>query len=146
MLREAIKYSLKVWLTSVLVSPIIYFIIDFYQQTGRHYAMVDSIEWALPFYLLFVIIEAILSAVIWVVFAAMIGITLELVRVEQWLKPIMCLWGVSLNIGTFLLFARPRLNDPSDMGFILMVSNTAIVGWSCWFYNLKAKKTIEHEL
>ena len=140
MFWKALAYSIRVWATSVLVSPIIYCIIGFYRRPEGHQAVMDSIEMAIPFYLLFIIIETALSSVTWVVFTAIIWLVLDIITAEVWLKPIIFLSGMLLTIATFVLIFKTDLTHTDDFFFIMMLCNSTTIAWACWFYDLKTKE------
>ena len=138
MFWKALAYSIKVWTTSVLVSPICYFIINIYQEPDRHYLTADSIGGGVVWYLVFIILETIFSSVTWVVFTVIIWIALETVTAEVWLKSITFLSGMFLTIAIFAVILPIDLTHPDEIFSTMMWCNAATIGWDCWFYQLKA--------
>ena len=139
MFSKAINYSFRVWVTSVLVSPIIYLPVSFYRQS-EPLKLVDAIEGAIPIYMLFVVLETALSSVTYLVFAAMVWLAVATIRHDLWLKSVTFSIGVMLSIGNYVLICRSELADSDYMFFTMMLCNTATIGWACWFYDLKPKE------
>jgi hypothetical protein len=137
------KYSLKVWLTSVVVAPVIMLICNYAvtsaQQAPRYYSDPD-----LSFgYSAFVIFGGIFSVPTYIFFYLFIKITvnysLSIVRI----KSIISVLGVALTVGTFELFFSSLSKGPKDEFFYLMVGNCLCIGWFSWFYKLIADEKIK---
>jgi hypothetical protein len=134
---RSFRYTLKVWLTSVAIAPIMYLFITFYlvknQGSISQGSFVENVsQW--PF---FSIMEMIFSIPTWLVFFFIILMTtrsgVELVT----MRLISCLSGISLTVISFWLVFFRGLFDPSDVLFCLMLCNCFCIGWGALYYNLE---------
>jgi len=116
MTYRALNYSLKVWLTSVLIAPIMLFmflVIETYLQPSTHGLTYSNTGWYLTFWG-FVEVSIIFNIT-------------PLLR-----KLLIFLIGVSLSIGTSALLQSPFIID--DFFFVAMICNTICIGLGCWLY------------
>jgi hypothetical protein len=128
----SLRYSLRVWLTSVLLAPLIYIIVQWVLSSNRFDP--DSV---LGFYPIIVFFELIFSFVTWLIFWGITELTAIFLMKKSLRKWLMFIAGISLTAGTFLLFSLP-VNSFSfnDISFDLMLSNCFCIGIGSWYFRL----------
>ena len=126
-------YSLKVWLTSVLLAPIFYLIImnlkDFggTQQTG---AVGET-------YFLLIIFGFVFSFVTWFIFFILIMLISSYAPNEITARLIICVTGIVLVLATFMLtIFNYRLINDGDFIY-LVAANCICIGAGSWIYKFK---------
>lgn len=130
-----LKFSLKVWLTSVIVAPGLYTGIEAYIDSLNN--TYSQIYFNLIIYMFMVRLEFILSFIIWLMFWA---ITEAIIYcnphndVKRWLIFIV---AILLAILPFIvLVGLPLLINPGSDMFIPMLANVFCIGCGCWMYRL----------
>ena len=137
----SLRYSLRVWLSSVMVAPLIYIIIQSY--TGADKFNSDA---GMGMYPIIVLIEVMFSFATWLVFWGITELTaiyLTKPLIRKWL-----LFGVAMlaTIGTFLLIARMDIRiSIHDITFDMMLSNCLCIGAGCWFFSLGPPITLQFD-
>lgn len=128
-----LKFSLKVWLTSVIVAPALYTGIEAYIDSLNN--TYSQIYFNLIIYMFMVGLEFILSFIIWIMFWA---ITEAIIYcnphndVKRWLIFIV---AILLAILPFIvLVGLPLLINPGSDMFIPMLANAFCIGCGCWIY------------
>ncbi|WP_428330492.1 hypothetical protein [Mucilaginibacter sp.] len=129
-------YSLKVWLSSVVVAPFFYLIIQYYVRPIHTQDIADSTLSPLSNYFFFTFLELILSFLTWVAFTILVYIIVGLC-----LKHPLRIWllfaaGIILTFATFLLIGFPIEFKYDDPFFYLPFCNSFCIGWGIWFYRL----------
>ena len=130
------KYSLKVWLTSVVVAPVIFMICN--------YSAIDELpRWQyntsadfVNGYLALVVLGGLFSMLTYAFFYLFIKITVNSIQSMIRIKSMICVLGVGLAIGTFQLFFSSVTEGPKNEFFYLMISNCLCIGWFSWLYKL----------
>jgi uncharacterized membrane protein len=138
MVYNSLKYSLKVWLTSVLVSPLIFVLLLCLKQT-KDITEIFNNELSLLFgYVTFVFVQMILSCVTWFLFWIFI-----LLMASSQLSQRIRIWAIFfvamiLTVGTFALILLPFDSSNDRDGLInLMYANCMGIGWGVWYYKLE---------
>jgi len=134
MLSATFKYSLKIWLTSVLLSPVLFALILYIKRQIDLPELLESRFYLLTIYALYVGALLIFSSVTWLAFWLSTRGIIKRVGVR---KIAVMLTGITLTIVTFMLLlpALGMLTDGS--GFInLMYANCLCIGWGAWYYDL----------
>jgi hypothetical protein len=135
MTTNAFKYSLKVWLTSILITPIPIFILPFYNNSP--WSKRDFIESLYIFsimYLVIILLELLCSFITWIAFwLAVHLITISSIQTKTKFRAIF-LTAICLSIITSSIFL-------SLLGFdvlflMLAIGNCACIGWRVWHHRL----------
>jgi hypothetical protein len=140
MLSSIIKYSLKIWLTSVMVAPLSFLMIEFIQEYPPRQDIVELFSSGITVYAALMLFHLIFSAITWFVFTAVIGLVV-LIPANTGLKTcIIFIAGVLLTAGTFFATILPinayQLMQDKEL-IILMACNCLCIGGGVWFYKLK---------
>jgi len=110
----ALSYTFKVWLTSLLVAPPIYLVIDYYSYPKQSNFSLPDLGSLLQGYFGFIMVGAVLSFITWLVFWGVGVIAYRNTTNYAHRKLIMSLIGGILTVLTFLPFF---LLDDSFSGF-----------------------------
>ena len=135
MTYRALNYSLKVWLTSVLIAPIMLFmflVIETYLQPSTHGLTYSNTGWYLTFYITIVLYELMFLALTMLIFWGFVEVSIIFNITPLLRKLLIFLIGVSLSIGTSALLQSPFIID--DFFFVAMICNTICIGLGCWLY------------
>lgn len=126
-------YSLKIWLTSVLLAPILYLIImnlkdlGGTQQTGAVGEM----------YFLLIIFGVAFSFVTWFIFFMLIMLISSYAPNEISARLIICVTGILLVLTTFMVtIFNYRLTNDGDFIY-LVAANCICIGAGSWIYKFK---------
>jgi|SRR6185437_2890256 len=133
MVYNVFKYSLKVWLTSVVLAPVLLHVIMYYRGE------VNSLPEAFADSLVFSLFEF-FSFITWLVFSVVIMVILALAGKQTLKIWLIFIAGILLTAGTFLatiLSPQDLCGNSNPMFLILMICNCACIGWGTWFYKLK---------
>ena len=138
----SLSYSLKVWLSSVVIAPLIYSLASWLISIN-HFDPDSSID-LYPIMLLF---ELILSFCTWLAFWCITGITRVSPLNKYSRRLILSAAGIILTIGTFLAFSLITYPvKPNDIFFMLMLSNCLCIAVGCWFFKLESGSDVENGL
>lgn len=138
---DSLIYSLKVWLSSVAISPLIYLILNacFSQMRGGFFEQLEI-------YPMFVLFEVIFSFVTWLIFWAIVEVT-RILPSSFSRKLIIFIFSIILSMGTVLaLFASEMRFSLSDMIFDFGIANCICIGAGCWFFRLGPKIERDQEI
>ena len=131
---NSIIYSLKIWLTSVLLAPVIYIVAISFKQNHQDFSTLILDQ--LSIYLICIFFGSFLSFFTWLLFLLSIkATTLYAYSIKQ-CKFIISFIGVLLTIGTFALFLSPSISIHDDL-FSLMLGNCICITGGTWFYELR---------
>jgi len=137
MLSPVFKYSLKVWLTSVLLSPVLFALILYIKRQVDLPELLKSGFYLFAIYPLYVGALLLLSSVTWLAFWLSIKAIIRSGRFARVRKMAVIFTGIALTITTFMLLlpVLGMLHDGS--GFInLMYANCLCISWGSWYYDL----------
>jgi hypothetical protein len=136
MVKQVFRYSFKVWITSAALSPILWAVILLYKDGGANFRLSEESLEVIQWYVIFVVVELILSFLTWVLFMVIIFLVIKIVPERLPRTFLIFLFGVLLTVGTFALILFPNGINWDD-GFALMCCTAATIGWGAWFYDLK---------
>ena len=139
MKHNSFLYSLKVWLTSVVLSPVIYVLLLAIRQVADLREMLNTGIWMISEYIIFVVAQFIFSFITWILFVAVILISARISMAQTFRKWIIFFAGIGLTVATFILMLSPfdLFNDANGL-INLMYANCFCIGWGVWYYNLRA--------
>ena len=134
MQANSFSYSLKVWLTSVVVGPVMFFIIDLCinkqsLSLGRY--INDA-----PYYFLYVIFGGVCSFPTWVTFLLIIKGLIASFPSSRQLKHPVAVAGALLTAGTFAFFGW-RAFDVHNNFFCMMLAYASCIAGASYFYKLE---------
>jgi hypothetical protein len=129
--RQYLLYTIKVWLSGVLVTPAIVTIICWIPGSDRSLSGTAII----PFYLLLAAFEFMFSFFTWLMFWALsmlIVFYINNIRLRRWLNFIA---SIVLTIITFAAFSWLMFSILFDaISLALMLINCVCIGWGTWFF------------
>jgi uncharacterized membrane protein len=137
MFSPIFKYSLKVWLTSILLSPVIFVLLLAVTQSVNIKELLKQGTELIALYLLYVAAQLAMSFLVWLAFWLIIRVIANIPCTIQLQKGLILFAGMILTIVSFttVLSCFGMLNDGS--GFInLMYANCFCIGWGVWYYDL----------
>ncbi|MFA6247825.1 MAG: hypothetical protein WC615_12890 [Mucilaginibacter sp.] len=135
MQSNSFSYSLKVWLTSVFVAPVVFFLIDL--CINKHTLSLGMYMNDAPYYLLYVIFGGILSFFTWLTFLFIIKGLIATFPSSGQIKHLIAVAGTLLTVGTFAFFGR-RVFDVHNDFFYMMLSYAICIAGGSYFYNLES--------
>jgi hypothetical protein len=128
-------YSIKVWLTSVAIAPVIYLLIESCLKRDYYPSITDYMNEEISKYAMCVLFGGIFSLLTWVLFFLIIkGIILFYPSADQ-VKYVIIVLGVLLTTATFAVFLPPVFNVHNEF-FYLMLANCICIAGGSWFYKL----------
>jgi len=129
-------YSLKIWLTSVLLAPIFYLTIMVLKDWGgtQHAGAAGEM------YFLLIIFGFVFSFITWFIFFILIMLITSYAPNEITARWIICITGVIMVVVTFMLtiFKNGIANDGDFI--YLVATNCFCIGAGPWIYKLKIYK------
>ncbi len=138
---SVIKYSLKVWLTAVVVAPLLILLIFFILSYSSIIQYTEAIRSGLYMYLFCVVFELIFSSITWLIFTIVVGLVLSIRSSGIQKTWIIFVTAVLLTVGTCAAMLVPFgfLENSSDLSFagIITGCNCSCIGLGVWFYKLK---------
>jgi hypothetical protein len=134
---RAFYFSLRVWITTVLVAPALYAIIqayiEFLNDTYSHQIHFDP-----SIYLFMVILELIFSFVIWIMFWAITEAIVYSYPNEEVKRWLIFSAAMLLTIVPFIILAGfTTITDPGNFMFTPLLTNAFCIGCGCWIYKLQ---------
>jgi hypothetical protein len=138
------KYSLKVWLTSVVVGPVIFMICNYSAINELPRWQYNNGPDLLNGYLVLVVLGGLFSILTYAFFYLFIKITVNSTDLIVCIKSIISVLGVGLTVSTFQLFFSSVSDGPKNEFFYLMIGNCLCIGWFSWFYKLGADETVNY--
>jgi hypothetical protein len=129
---HSLFYSLKVWLSSVLLAPLICILVQWWFDPNS--IGVEAFSWLYP---IVVFSELILSLLTWFLFWGIIeisGIFLMNRLIQRWL---IFISSVILSASTLLLLCWPITRHSfNDIFFDVGLCNCICIGAGCWVFRL----------
>lgn len=130
MTYHSLRYSLKVWLSSVFLAPLIYDIIQFFFNRSQP----DTITNLYP---VVILVELIFSFFTWLTFWGITVIARRFLDKRYLRRILLSVIGIILTIGTFVLITFPNiLISINDIAFSLTLSNCICIGIASVAFNL----------
>lgn len=138
---SSILYSLKVWLTSVVLAPLIYIVIQACLGESYQLGFAAGLYEQIKEYALLILLVGLFSFCTWVAFIlSIVGVSICFPSF-RYLKYVIALIGVLLTAGTFEFFLPEAFSIHSEY-FLLMLANCiCIAGGSC-FYKLETAREL----
>jgi len=132
MQKSVIQYSLKVWLSAVLITPLLYIM----------FTLIDGIRDSdLPIpavYVVLTIAEALFSLLTALFFYAATGLVVTNVTNNMMRKIILSVIGLVLTAVTFFAFSSVIGPPLATSTLALFVPNAVCVVAACWYFKLPA--------
>jgi hypothetical protein len=136
MQANSFSYSLKVWLTSVVLAPVISFIID--ACTNKYYPSFGNyLSNEFPFLIICIILCGVFSFLTWIIFLFIIKGLIASCPSPQHIKHLIAVAGVVLTAGTFA-FPMPEAFNVNNGFFYLMLANCICIAGGSYFYKLES--------
>lgn len=126
-------FSLKIWLSSALVTPVIFITLQQFATTGKG----DLSEFAA--YPFLVTLEIAFSFFTWIMFWATIELIVRLTNDRFLRKFIISFMGIILTFGTFKVYSFLDGSDSYMNFFELMVTNATMIALGSWYFNIEPK-------
>jgi len=129
-------YSLKVWLTSVVVAPVFYIIIDSYQTAdiGQNIGSFGTM------YTLLIFVGGVFSFLTWIIFFILTMLIGSCVPNEVIARSVICVIGIILVLATFRLTIFEHGFIVNDDLIYLMLANCLCIGAGTWIYKFSVYK------
>jgi hypothetical protein len=135
---NALKYSLKIWLTSVAIAPVLDLIISFLQGKIYYHTLQQQLSDSFFMYCVMVVFEIAFSFITWIIFLLSIQIIINYVSRQVVRTWIIFITGILLTLGTFTVVLSPREILRNTDGFASIIFATCFcIGAGTWFYKLK---------
>jgi hypothetical protein len=132
---SSLSYSLKVWLTSVLLAPLI-LIVCFLPKSADFNTMFQI-------YLIFTIASGVFSLITWLTFWGVANLAYHYIPDKIKRKLIICFSGIILTIITFLLIFLLEDDMSRSLEFtIIILTYCFCIGAGSLFYNLGPDENI----
>jgi hypothetical protein len=132
-MKQTIIYSLKVWLTSVVISPVLYIILEAIQKPRVY----QNIEGGLGFILFSIIYGLILSLISWILLwlslYSLLMFNRDIIITKLWLSII----GAILTLLPFWLVLGYDDPNPLTGTALWAASYCLVIIAGIWFYRLK---------
>lgn len=139
MIDIAFKYSLKIWLTSVLGAPVIYIITTQALRQTDAIMGLATVQNILDSYIILVSFGFIFSLVTWFAFFLLVWIVASYCP-SKLQKAFIFPVGILLTGATFtLIFSTDILFTLSDTLTRMMYANVICIGAAIWLYHLGPK-------
>ena len=135
-MKQAFTYSLKVWLTSSLLSPVIYFVIGLIKEglhsKGLHPA---SDLLTLPLLYIFIVVCTCIVSLPTVVMFFLAVVAIRKTRLDNRYQVILTLVASQvLVVLTFVLFLHLFPGFEKNSYYVLMGCHCLVIGVSVWWY------------
>jgi len=136
---NVIKYSLKVWLTSVCGAPALHLIVLFFWESSYKSNIPDLFPMTLFIYIGMVLAQLAFSFFIWVLFALLILIIVKISASGMIKTIIIFSIGILLACAPFFaaIISLDFTTGDAGIALVLMACNCACIGFGVWFYKLK---------
>jgi hypothetical protein len=140
MKNSALQYTFKVWITSILVSPVLFGLMLILRQIISLPEFFDFGFRLVGMYLVLAVLQLGLSFVTWLVFLLLVNIVSLIPLPNLLIKLIIFCIGILLTVGTFkALHDFIAMTGDGDSLINLMYANCAGIGWGVWYYKLDIK-------
>ena len=140
MKNNALQYTFRVWVTSVLVSPFVFTLILMIRQVISVSDLIDNGFRLVGIYIFLVVLQLLFSFATWLVFLLLVYLILYIRAPDSLIKPVIFCIGMLLAIGTYIALNTVFGAVEGPDSFInLAYANCAGVGWGVWYYTLHIK-------
>ena len=135
-MRIAFYYSIKMWLTSLLVAPFIYLAAFSFEYGNRAESIEELIYQNVGIYIFFLFLSVIFSFCSWLFFLLAVDIIIRNCTPRPKMKFIISIIGVLLTVGTSAIFL-PVAFRYGGGALPIMLSYCICIAIVPWFYPLK---------
>jgi len=132
------QYSLKVWLTSVVIAPLLFIIFTYGPQVDYCRNLQQVLSSGLFYYVFFACLELAFSLLTWLVFLLVIQLVTMCIYKPIIRRLLICIAGISLTIGNFMIVLSPReLLNFGDGPATIVLFNCLCIGGGVWYYKME---------
>jgi hypothetical protein len=133
MIYYSLSYSLKVWLSSVFLAPLIFIATDYCLHPKS-----TDLDSMIQIYFIITVLTGVFSIVTWLIFWGIAVLACNYIPDRVKRKLTMCFSGILLTVITFLILflqdgMRASLNNPITH---MILFNCLCIGAGSLFYNL----------
>jgi hypothetical protein len=134
---NAFQYSVKVWLTSVAVAPLLFLMSTYYPEAVSSRSLQQAISDGFFFYIFFAFTELVSSFFTWLLFLICIQITVHYITKPAQQLVMIFFEGIFLTIGSFLtVFSSHIIGNINSELTKIMFCNCLSIGAGVWLYQL----------
>ena len=128
----AFSYSVKIWISSVLIAPITFFISSLIQEPLK----INQLTGLVPLYGALVALQFVFSLLTWITFWAIIELIVQNIANKIFRNCSIGFIGAGLTVTTFYLFSEAIYGSPPQVGGfgLLMISNCACIVIGTWYF------------
>jgi hypothetical protein len=130
--RRPIFYTLKVWLWSVVISPVIAGLIQFYFSDGK---MADM--GSVMLYPIILVFEVLLTFLLWVLFWALTAICNNFIKNDAGFRLAASLVGLAIAAVLCWGFGEDVGYSLEDIIFNTALANCLCIFAGCWYFNIR---------
>jgi len=146
MKNNALQYTFRVWITSILVSPFLFGLLLLIRQVVTVTELINDGFRLIGMYLFLVALQLLFSFVTWLVFLLAVNIVCLIPISKTLTRVVLFCVGILLTVSTFMLLDDfiGLMGDRNSL-VNLMYANCAGIGWGVWYYRLNAKATEQND-
>ncbi|ASU35808.1 hypothetical protein [Mucilaginibacter xinganensis] len=133
---NSLTYSLNIWLTSVVVAPVLFLIVTSTMK-GSHLINAVDVPESISICCLLMLVQLIFSLLTWLLFMLIIKAIVNLCDYERLWKPLIFITGILLTAGSFRAVFSDIFSNADEL-FYLMLCNCVCIGAGTLFYKLKS--------
>lgn len=135
---RALLYSIKIWLTSVVISSLALSAFILFEPGANSSGLLTDLAACAALGLRIAIFELLFSFFTWVAFALVILILIRFSIQPLTLKWIIFGCGVILSAGSCVaIFLQLGMFDGTFLAPVIIISNTVCIGTFTWIYKLR---------
>jgi|GEM_PF-1335184 len=140
MKNNALQYTFRVWITSIIISPFLFVLILMVKQLFTIRELLDDGTRLVGMYILLVVLQLLFSFVTWLVFLLLVNLVSLIPIPRLLIRLLIFSIGILLTIGTFMALDSfiGSLSDRDSL-INLVYANCAGIGWGVWYYKLDIK-------
>lgn len=138
MKKEIIYYTLKVWLTDVGISPVLFALILIVRQEMSATELLQAPDGLIVEYIFFVAAQLFFTAVVWFLFMVAVHLVMLAKLNALSSKSVIFIVAIAFTIGICELLLKKNDVVSSDNLINLMCANCIGIGWGVWYYSLPA--------
>ncbi len=130
MKRQIIRYTLKIWLCSSILSPGVAALLQFYNDDGD----TSKLDW-LPGYPLILTFELIFTSPLWALYWVFTETSSNFFREDIWVRRVATASGLAIAATICLLEANPQ-GSMDDLFFTIPLGNCVCIVGGCWYFDV----------
>jgi hypothetical protein len=140
MKNNALQYTFRVWITSVIISPLSFGLILIIRHVVSISELLDEGLSLLTFYVFLVVLQLLFSFVTWLIFLLLVNIVSLIPLPKTLIRLAISFIGILLTIGTFKVLNNfIDLIGGRDNLINLLYADCLGIGWGVWYYKLDIK-------